>query len=503
MDAASYAIAALLRIGMRIPAGSRGEPSRMVHELREGWREFASRRWLWAIVLEFSLLVAVWDGATDVLGPVVAHDQLGGAHSWGIVLAAQSAGAVLGGLAMIKFRPRRLLLIGSLATAPTSALLFTLAVPLAVPVLAVAAFAAGVCIEVFEVNWATAMQQEIPPAALSRVSAYDAVGSWGLAPVGTVLAGPLALALGTSAVLAAGGVLIVLLTAAVLCVPEVRQLRRRQAPGPPPAASGFTRDVAVTRSRFGLLAALGVDNFGSGLFLPVVLLYVTRVVGLPLAVAGSVVALGTLAGLAVPPVAGRLVDRAGPRRVVIGAELMQALGAVTYLAARGPAAVAAAAVLLAAGQQSFYSALFALIADVAGDGPKDHPYAVAGLVRSACFGLGGLAAAGLLSLAGQHAYRLAVLVDAVSFLLCALLLARLVRDPGPAQQRRRRAVPGRPWPRARPGCSPTGRSWSSSWPPAWPCCPVTCFSAACRSTCSPNCTPHRGCRARCWPCSPR
>ena len=227
LDAASYAVAALLRIGMRIPAQPRGEASRMVHELREGWREFASRRWLWAIVLEFSLLVAVWDGATEVLGPVVAHDQLGGAHSWGIVLAAQAAGAVLGGLAMIRFRPRRMLLIGSLCTAPTSALLFTLAVPLAVPVLAVAAFAAGVCIEVFEVNWATAMQQEIPPAALSRVSSYDALGSWGLAPVGTVLAGPLALALGTSVVLAAAGVLIVLLTAAVLCVPEVRQLRRR------------------------------------------------------------------------------------------------------------------------------------------------------------------------------------------------------------------------------------------------------------------------------------
>ena len=260
----------------------------------------------------------------------------------------------------------------------------------------------------------------------------------------------------------------------------------------------------MTRSRFGLLAALGVDNFGSGLFLPVVLLYVTRVVGLPLAVAGTVVALGTLAGLAVPPVAGRLVDRAGPRRVVIGAELMQALGAVTYLAARGPAAVAAAAVLLAAGQQSFYSALFALIADVAGDGPKDHPYAVAGMVRSACFGLGGLAAAGLLSLAGQHAYRLAVMVDAVSFLLCALLLALLVRDPGPAQQRRHRAVRGAAvaGPRARPGCSPTGRSWSSSWPPAWPCCPVISFSAACRSTCSPSCTRQHGCRARCWPCSP-
>ena len=199
----------------------------------------------------------------------------------------------------------------------------------------------------------------------------------------------------------------------------------------------------MTGNRIALLTALGVDNVGSGLFLPVVLLYVTRVVGLPLAVAGTVVAVGTVAGLAVPPVAGRLVDRAGPRRVVIAAELVQALGAVTYLAARGPAAVAAAAVLLAAGQQAFYSALFALIADVAGDGPKDHPYAVAGMVRSACFGLGGLAAAGLLSLAGQHAYRLAVMVDAVSFVLCALLLALLVRDPGRAGRPARVAGPGR------------------------------------------------------------
>ena len=146
----------------------------------------------------------------------------------------------------------------------------------------------------------------------------------------------------------------------------------------------------MRRSRVALLAALGVDNFGSGLFLPVVLLYVTRVVGLPLAAAGTVVALGTVAGLAVPPTAGRLVDRVGPRRVVIGAELIQALGAVTYLVARGTAMVAVAAVLLAAGQQLFYSSLFALIADVAGAGPRDRPFAVAAMVRSACFGLGAL-----------------------------------------------------------------------------------------------------------------
>jgi hypothetical protein len=92
---------------------------------------------------------------------------------------------------------------------------------------------------------------------------------------------------------------------------------------------------------------------------------------------------------------------------VVGAELLQALGAVTYVAARGVAAVAVAAVLPAAGQQLFYSSLFTLIADVAGDGPKDRPFTVAAMVRSACSGLGGLAAGGLLSLAGATAYRIA------------------------------------------------------------------------------------------------
>jgi len=141
-----------------------------------------------------------------------------------------------------------------------------------------------------------------------------------------------------------------------------------------------------------------------------------------------------------PLVAGRLVDRVGALRVVVGAEIVQALGALGYLAARGAAVVAVAAVLLAAGQQLFYSSLCALISDVADDGPKDRPFAVAAMVRSACFSLGGLAAGGLLSVLGRTAYRIAVGADAVSFAACALLLAVMVCAPRPPRQAARTAV---------------------------------------------------------------
>lgn len=175
-----------------------------------------------------------------------------------------------------------------------------------------------------------------------------------------------------------------------------------------------------------LLVALGVDNAGSGLFLPLILVYVTREVGLPLAVAGVTVAAGTVVGLLVPPVAGRFVDRVGPRPVVIASQVVQALGAFGFLVADGVVAVAAAVCLLAAGQQLFYSSLFALISDVVGDRAKDHPFAVVGMVRSACFGLGALAAGGLLTVG---ALRAAVVINVVSFVVCAFLLAWRVRAP--------------------------------------------------------------------------
>ena len=47
--------------------------STVLHELREGWHDFWSRTWLWAIVLQFSFVIAAQAGAVNVLGPEVAN----------------------------------------------------------------------------------------------------------------------------------------------------------------------------------------------------------------------------------------------------------------------------------------------------------------------------------------------------------------------------------------------------------------------------------------------
>jgi MFS family permease len=117
-------------------------------------------------------------------------------------------------------------------------------------------------------------------------------------------------------------------------------------------------------SRLALIAGLAIDNYGSGLFLPLALLYATRIVELPVDTAGTVVAAATLLGFAVPPIAGRLTHRLDPRVVVVTSQLLQAAGSVGYPLAGDAVGVFVAAALLATGTQLFYCSVFVLVADV-------------------------------------------------------------------------------------------------------------------------------------------
>ncbi|MFF8909921.1 MFS transporter [Streptomyces olivaceoviridis] len=246
LDAAAFAVAAALRsfldvghIPPRAPGGG------MLADLREGWREFTGRPWLWAIVVQFSIANAVVGAADAVYGPLVARDSLGGAGPWGLALAAFGAGTVVGALLMTRWKPRRLLLAGTLCVFPLALPGAALAVPVPAGVLYGVMFVAGTTVEVFGVSWMTALHQEIPEDKLSRVSAYDWFGSVSLMPLATALAGPAEAAVGRTAALWGCAGLVVLVTALVLLVPDVRDLTRRTHPvaGSPAPSADAERPV--------------------------------------------------------------------------------------------------------------------------------------------------------------------------------------------------------------------------------------------------------------------
>ncbi|MYT27360.1 MULTISPECIES: MFS transporter [unclassified Streptomyces] len=228
IDSAAFAVAGALRAFLDVSGIPERTPGGGIrNDLRDGWREVASRPWLWAIVAQFSIVNAVAVAAQSVYGPLVADEHLGGAGPWGLTLAALGAGTATGALLMTRLKPRRLLLTGTLCVFPFALPSAALAIPLPVGWLAAIMFAAGVSIEVFSVTWMVALHQEIPEEKFSRVSSYDWLGSLAMVPVTTALAGPAQDLIGRTAALWASASLIVLLTAAVLCVPDVRHLTHR------------------------------------------------------------------------------------------------------------------------------------------------------------------------------------------------------------------------------------------------------------------------------------
>jgi MFS family permease len=226
-DAATYGVAALAIGAMNLPPGLRIEGSTVLNELRVGWRDFWSRPWLWAIVLQFGVVNAVENGAVQIFGPVVAKEHLGGATGWGLVLTATSIGLVLCGFLMLRWRPRRILFVATVAVFGLVLPLFALAISAPLPVVMAAGFFAGFFVEIFGVLWDTAMQQEIPLDKLSRLSAYDALGSLVLTPIALAALGPIGGVFGIRTTLIACALLTIGATLPVLLSRDVRTLERK------------------------------------------------------------------------------------------------------------------------------------------------------------------------------------------------------------------------------------------------------------------------------------
>ena len=143
------------------------------------------------------------------------------------MLAAESFGLVLTGTLMLRWQPRRILLTATFGVFPLALPLLALAWPAPLAVVIASAFLAGAGIEVFGVLWDTAMQQEIPGERLSRLSAYDALGSFMLMPIGLAAVGPVAAVIGNRATFLGAAAVIVIATTLVLASRDVRTLERR------------------------------------------------------------------------------------------------------------------------------------------------------------------------------------------------------------------------------------------------------------------------------------
>jgi MFS family permease len=239
IDAASFLASAAFLLALELPSQLRAPAQRFFHEVKEGWQEIRSRKWLWTSFIAFAI-GNIGIGPFFVLGPLIARDHLGGAQAWGFILTGGALGGVAGSILAYRIRPGRPLLVcfstWLLAALPPLAML----PPLPVVAIAVASAAFSLGIVFGNGIWETVLQREIPLDKLSRVGSIDWMVSLVFVPVGNALAGPFSDWFGLrTTLLVAAGLLIAADGGLLLLVPDVRNFRvARPSPAPSASAAG-------------------------------------------------------------------------------------------------------------------------------------------------------------------------------------------------------------------------------------------------------------------------
>jgi MFS family permease len=231
IDAASFFISGLMIFTFRhlTPRAQKTENT-MVDDLIHGWKIFLSFRWIVIIVGAFSFIVMCWAAAENVLGPLIALEHFNGAKSWSFVISAESAGLIVGSLIAIKVKPKypmRFLMISSFTI---TFYIWSLAKPQSLLMIAFGAFLFGITLDLWGTLWSTALQRKVPRDSLSRVSAFDAMGSMMFRPVGLAIAAPLSTLVGIENFLQILAAITVVAIVVPLLDPQVRNMSYEDLP---------------------------------------------------------------------------------------------------------------------------------------------------------------------------------------------------------------------------------------------------------------------------------
>jgi MFS family permease len=229
VDAATFGVAAILLLRVSIPRRvDRVDPEPFLAEVRQGWNEFRRQTWIWTTIVFFGIGNCA-STSVFVLGPLIATQHYSGGTTWAWLVSSFAAGTIVGGVAALRVRPGRPLLASCVSAVPLALQPLGLALEAPVEVLVAIWVVSGIGLAIHLALWFTVFQQHVPEESRSRVSSYDALGSFVLLPLGSAIAGPVSVLIGIPATLLGTFAIEVASFAAIIAQPSVWAIRR----GPP------------------------------------------------------------------------------------------------------------------------------------------------------------------------------------------------------------------------------------------------------------------------------
>jgi MFS family permease len=188
-----------------------------------------------------------------------------------------------------------------------------------------------------------------------------------------------------------------------------------------PTAAGVRR--LVSQAGGGRLIGAGMlDATGTGLIIPLSVLFFVVHVGLPARLVGAGMSIGGALSMALTPLGGHLVDRFGSKRALICAWLGGCVAVACYVLVHSWLEIIVVIAALGFTGNVSGTARSTLVAAIVEPAEIPRVMAIQRSFRNVGYGLGGVLATAALATGGTG-FLLAVLVDAASFVLAALLVS--------------------------------------------------------------------------------
>jgi MFS family permease len=203
------------------------------------------------------------------------------------------------------------------------------------------------------------------------------------------------------------------------------------------------------------VSALAIDALGSGVWMPLSMLYFLHQTSLSLVQLGLAMTVANTAALVVVPYLGSLVDRLGPKIAMQGGNAGAAAAFLLYPLAHSWAAVTVLVFVATTTRVAFWSALGPMVTLISQPGEREMWFGFLQAMRNAGYGVGGVLSAVALTIGSGAAFQSVVVANAASYLLALLLMVGV-------------AAGGRPevGPEARDATSRTG-AWVAFGDPAY------------------------------------
>ncbi len=170
------------------------------------------------------------------------------------------------------------------------------------------------------------------------------------------------------------------------------------------------------------VTAIAVDAVGSGVFMPLAMLYFLAVTPLTLVQVGAAISIASAVALPVGPVIGGLVDRIGAKRILLAGNLLQAVGYAAYLVTQSFAAVLAWTIVVTIGRTAFWGSYGNIVAAISLPGERETWFGFLGALRNVGFAIGGLAAGAAMTIGTDAAFAAVVAANAASYVAAFVLL---------------------------------------------------------------------------------